>query len=700
MARRSNCCAPMTGLKSLSRSTRRRRAWHSWAVMLVLAVGLSLAIGQQTRWFLFDSWQRLSPRDFAANDVRVVLIDGESLGAVGPWPWPRYYLARLTEEIARQDARVIAFDVLFPENDRLRPELFAGLYPELSAQTAREISALQSMDALFGQVIAQSPVVLARAGAADGIRDGKSIAVDAQISGILPARVDAWPAAIVAIPELEDLALGHGLVNGQPDSDGVIRAVPMVMRVAGRPMPGFALEIARLSLGAPAFQVRQSTIDLAGRRIAVDPRGRMLLRFGTFPNDHIVSAADVLGKAVPSDYFRGKSVLIGLAAEGTSDIVPTPRAAENFGVVVQAQAVDSILAGGSLARPAWAPFLEWGLAAGLALLALLAAFRGRPARVALAIAFIALPIASWLAFDKMSLLLDATRPLLVGGGAFAGMVIGLFSDARHERERLREALVQEQIAAAQTDGELQAARDIQMSMVPLRSTLASLDPRLDADALLEPARSVGGDLIDLIRLDPHRVAFLIGDVTGKGVPSALFMAKVKALMSFVLQGGKVNLVDAVSRVNAELLLGGSDSLSVTMIVGAIDLRTGAVSLICAGHEDPITLSAGGDCRAHRLEGGPPMGLVHFHFPVERLDLAPGDTLILVTDGITEAQDEGGNLYGRQRIPGHISQNGGSAARMCEAIRDSVRVFENGTDPTDDLTVMVLRYLGPDSATPT
>jgi serine phosphatase RsbU (regulator of sigma subunit)/CHASE2 domain-containing sensor protein len=687
----------MMGLKSLFNPGRRRRAWHSWAALLLLAVGLSLAIGQQTRWFLFDSWQRLSPRAVAADNVRVVLIDGESLTAVGPWPWPRYYLARLTEEIAKQDAKVIAFDVLFPESDRLRPELFAGLYPELSGPAASEITALPSMDALFGQVIGQAPVVLARAGALAGERDGRSLTVDAQLSGPLPRRIDRWPAAITAIPELEDAALGHGLVNGQPDGDGVIRAVPMVMEVAGRSMPGFALEIARLSLATPDIRTSPSTVQLAGRRIPIDPRGRMLLRFGDFPQDHIVSAAEVLGNGVPANYFRGKSVLIGLAAEGTSDIVATPLASENFGVIVQAQAVDSILTSRWLERPAWAPALEWALAAGLALLALLTAFRGHLSKAALAVAFVGLPLASWLAFDQMALLIDATRPLLVGGGAFAGVVVGLFADARHERERLREALVQERIAAAQTEGELQAARDIQMSMVPDRSAIAAVDPRLDADALLEPARSVGGDLIDLVRLDSDRVAFLIGDVTGKGVPSALFMAKSKALMSFVLSGEKVDLGGAVRSVNEELLRGGSDSLSVTIIIGAIDLATGAVSIICAGHEDPITLTAGGECRGHRLEGGPPMGLVDYPYPVERLDLAPGDMLILVTDGITEAQDRDGALYGRQRILSVIGAGGGSAGEMCEAIRDSVRAFEDGAEATDDLTVMVLRYLGPDGA---
>ena len=149
------------------------------------------------------------------------------------------------------------------------------------------------------------------------------------------------------------------------------------------------------------------------------------------------------------------------------------------------------------------------------------------------------------------------------------------------------------MAAARTEGELQAAREIQMSMVPPRSALASVDPRVDADALLEPARLVGGDLYDLARLDGDRIGFLIGDVTGKGVPAALYMAMSKALTSFVLSRHNVDLGAAVASVNEELLRGGAEALSVTMIIGIIDLRTGAASLVCAGHEDPIIVSADG-----------------------------------------------------------------------------------------------------------
>jgi len=683
----------MTGSKSFFRLRRRGNVWPTWLAALFIALLVSMATGEQTRQALFDGWQRLSPRDSAAPKVRVVLIDGESLSAVGPWPWSRYYLGRLTEDINRQGPKVIGFDVLFPEPDRAKPELFAKMYPELTPEAASEVVGLPSMDQLFGQVIGQSPVVIARAGASKGVTDPRLLVVDAQFEGTPPKGTDHWPAAITAIPELEDTALGHGLVNGQPDADGVVRSVPLIGSVVGRTMPGLALELARLSLDAETIRVSSQAVELSGRRIPIDPRGRMHFRFGEFPHPNIVSARQVLGHTLPTDYFRDKIVLVGLAAEGTSDIVATPLASENFGVVVQAEAIDTILNGGWLSRPTWAAAAEWLGGALLALAALAVAWTGRWPRLALAAMFVAVPIASWLAFDRLSLLVDAVRPLEIGGAALAGVVVGLFADSRRERERLRNALLQEQMAAAKTEGELQAARKIQMSMVPPRSKLAAADPRLDADALLEPARSVGGDLYDLARLDDDRIGFLVGDVTGKGVPAALFMAMSKALTSFVLNRENRDLGAAVASVNEELLRGGAEALSVTMIIGVLDLRDGGLSLVCAGHEDPITVEISGEARSHRLDGGPPLGLVEYPYPVETLKLSPGDALLLVTDGITEAQDAAGALYGRDRLLLETASRAQSATALCEGLRDAVRTFEGGIEPTDDLTVMVLRYLG-------
>jgi len=233
--------------------------------------------------------------------------------------------------------------------------------------------------------------------------------------------------------------------------------------------------------------------------------------------------------------------------------------------------------------------------------------------------------------------------------------------------------------------------------VPPREALAKVDPRLDADALLEPARSVGGDLYDLASLDGERVGFLIGDVTGKGVPAALFMAMSKALTSFVLNSDNADLGAAVAKVNGEFLRGGAEILSVTMIIGIIDLRSGQVSLVCAGHEDPITRTKSGKAESHRFEGGPPLGLVEYPYPIELLKLAPGDALVLVTDGITEALDATETLFGRENLLKEVASNAGSAAEMCEGLRNAVRSFEGGIEPTDDLTVMVLRYLGSEAS---
>jgi serine phosphatase RsbU (regulator of sigma subunit) len=118
-----------------------------------------------------------------------------------------------------------------------------------------------------------------------------------------------------------------------------------------------------------------------------------------------------------------------------------------------------------------------------------------------------------------------------------------------------------------------------------------------------------------------------------------------------------------------------------------------MSLVCAGHEDPITLKPDGTVATHRLEGGPPLGLVPYAYPAEQLQLAAGDTLILVTDGITEAQDRHGTLFGHERLLATIAPSG-NAQTICQGLRDAVRAFEGGIEPTDDLTAMILRFVGP------
>jgi serine phosphatase RsbU (regulator of sigma subunit) len=661
--------------------------------MTMLAVLATLGAGDRMRRGVFDSWQSARPNDLSATDVRVVMIDDFSIEKFGPWPWPRYHLARLTEELTQRGAKVIAFDIMFPERDRLEPATFVSLYPELGAGAAAEVKALKPMDLAFGQVIGQSPVVLAHAGV-DRAPASQLPLADSPIDGQLPAAVDSWPAELAAIPELDDVALGSGLINVPPDVDGTIRSVPLVMRAGGKPRPGFAMEIARSMLDAERVEASATSVRFAGRTVPIDRRGRMRLHFGHFPLDDVVPAGLVLMKdeELPKDLFAGKAVLIGLSAQGTFDVAATPLSAETYGPLVHAQAVDSILAGRWLVRPAWAGPVEWAASAMLAFLALVAAIFGKWYRFVLAGIFAAVPIASWFAFTSAATMLDPARPLLVGIGSVAGVAMGLFAMARVERERLRDALVQERISTAETEGELQAARSIQLGMVPPRSRLQRLDPRVDLDALLEPAKSVGGDYYDAMKIGDDQIGFAIADVTGKGVPAALFMAMSKALTSAALSRMQADPATMADAINKELLKDNTEAMGVTLLLGLLDLGTGDVRMVCAGHEDPILLTGGKATRV-RLEGGPPLCAAELAYPLESLTLKPGETLVLVTDGVTEAQNEREELFGSKRLLADGALEAGTATQIVEGIRDHVRNFEDGAEATDDLTVMAVRYLG-------
>ncbi|HEX2815158.1 MAG TPA: CHASE2 domain-containing protein, partial [Phenylobacterium sp.] len=404
---------------------------------IVAAVAVALAVlmaGDAIPTPLFDLFQRIAPQSTASPKVQVVLIDAPSLAAVGGWPWSRYTMARLTEAIAGRGAMAIGYDFLFPEADRLTPTLFAGLYPELPPATAEEIRKLPSMDAVFARVIGRAPVVLARAGVEKGSYDALGAAAplppEAQFAGPESYRIAAYPEAVANLPILDGAALGHGLVNGAKDSDGVSRRVPLVARAAGALTPGFALELVRIAEGEEKVTLegdedRLKAVRLGKHRLPVDARGQMALRFRGLAGPATTSAVDLLRSGVPAHAFAGKIVLVGLTAAGTSDVVTTPRETETFGVLVQAEAANDIASGVALSRPDWAVPLEWGLG----LLVAAAAFLFTPRLGLTAIVTGALGLAaaavggSYAAFVAGSLVDPA--PMLAPGIATATTMIAL-----------------------------------------------------------------------------------------------------------------------------------------------------------------------------------------------------------------------------------------------------------------------------------
>jgi two-component sensor histidine kinase len=293
--------------------------------------------------------------------------------------------------------------------------------------------------------------VLARAGVRRGSFDfpdraGPTLPPEAQFTGAPPRRILQFPAVVASIPILDGAALGHGLVNGDRDADGVIRRVPLVARAAGALTPGFALELVRVAEGATRIDLEGANGSLTAlrvgkHRVAATPDGQLEMRFGDWRNTPTTSAADVLRRGLPKDLFSGQIVLIGVTSAGASDVTNTPRARAVDSVYVQAQAVDAILRGVGLSRPGWAAWVEWGSGLLLALVAWLGVPRLPMAAMATVAGVGAMAAfgASWLAFQQ-NLLIDPFPMLAPGAAAAAAMIMLLVVEGRRAHARLQSAL--------------------------------------------------------------------------------------------------------------------------------------------------------------------------------------------------------------------------------------------------------------------
>ncbi|MBU1379014.1 MAG: CHASE2 domain-containing protein [Alphaproteobacteria bacterium] len=674
-----------------------------------LAVALMVLFGGHlVRQPLYDLFQTLAPAPDVSRKVHVVVIDADSLRDVGGWPWTRFYLARLVEQISERGAAVIGFDILFPEPDRLAPSEFTSIYNELPAPMAQQIQGLPSMDAVFARVVGRNPVVLARAGVTQESFDltddpTPPLPPEAQFTGKVPTEMLAFPSVVANIPLLDGAPLGHGLVNGDRDSDGLVRRVPLFAKAAGYLTPSFAVELVRVAEGADQVELqsdgrRLAAVKVGGHRVPAGPDGQLLMRFGDWRKTQTTSAVDVLRQGQKPDQFKDQIVIIGLASAGTSDVTSTPRASSIYGVYVQAQAVDAILRGAALRRPVWAAPIEWGIGFSLVIISFLGVQRAPMALVLVgAAAEIVLAFgASWVAFSH-NLLLDPFPMLAPGAANSAVMVALLFVEGRRVQARLRGALEDERLSAARISGELAAASEIQSGMLLPRAELDRVSPAVEIDALLQSAKTVGGDLYDAFLFDDGRVCFLVGDVTGKGVPASLFMALSKALSRSLLVRPNTSLQAAVREINAELSRDNRQAMAVSLLVGVLHPDTGQLDLCCAGHENPLIVDAQGVVRELKLDGGPPLCVDEtFPYPEEIHRLEPGEVLVAFTDGLSEAQAPDGALFSRKQVFDALSQasKAPTLVGMMDSVVAQVRAFEAGGEPSDDLTVMALRLRRP------
>ncbi|MFL5343095.1 MAG: SpoIIE family protein phosphatase [Gemmataceae bacterium] len=242
--------------------------------------------------------------------------------------------------------------------------------------------------------------------------------------------------------------------------------------------------------------------------------------------------------------------------------------------------------------------------------------------------------------------------------------------------------------------ELRIAREIQHGFLPSDVAAAMEGTGLEISAVLEPAKEVGGDLYEVVRTDDGRIVIALGDVSGKGIPAALFMAVATTLIRMAarrLQTPEQIVLD----VSDALASKNPQNMFVTLFCAVFDLKSRSFRYASAGHPSPVILRPG-SAPSMSLESTAMMAGLYSGMPVEsrQLDLRPGDTLVIYSDGITEAFNAQGDSFGDRRLVEHLAGDlAASAAAVVAGVVGAVRQHAGDQPQSDDITVVAVRYNG-------
>ena len=393
---------------------------------------------------VFDQYQRWHPRPYEAVPVRIVDIDDESLKLLGQWPWPRTRIAELIGKLQDAGAAAIGFDVVFAEEDRTSPKSMVGVW-NLPEDMRQRLMSIPDHDQVMTEALRRGRVVLGcvvKREKSAGDPPARPFRIVNSGGSPLPF-LHFFESAITSIAVLEGAAAGNGVLTFVPDPDGVVRRVPLLVRLRDEVMPSLAAETLRVAQGQRNYIVRLAGAKEAGLQevrigsmtLPTTAGGELWVHYSRPVPERSVTAWKVLAGQVPRQQLENHIVLVGTSAQGLMDLRFSAMGTIVPGVEVHAQVLEQVLSGKYLGRPAWAGAIEalaiviGGLILGLVALTMRALVSAGVAVLALA----ATGIAAWFAFTRHGLLLD---PLTPGLALFITFVVG--SAAHHlatEREQ-------------------------------------------------------------------------------------------------------------------------------------------------------------------------------------------------------------------------------------------------------------------------
>ena len=592
-------------------------------VMLTLAAFAPSIVGQ-LRNVVFDSYQRVFPRESDPNvPVHVVDIDEASIRALGQWPWPRSYLATLTDRLFALGAVAVGFDVLLTEPDRTSPGAIMQSWQRFSQQDINLPAALlaQDHDTRLAKAFMSKPVVIAVSGAIDG--DVPQPKAGISFTGARPdTAITSFPGALSPLPELATAAAGIGAISLSAGGDGVSRTVPMVVRMGDTLMPSFTAELLRLAQGAGSHVLRttQASGEISGGAVRVvemrtggatyplDGNGHFRLHVAPTGQRRMTPAHTLLGSEMPASphpEIANRIILVGSSAQGLFDLRSTPLGEKVPGVVLQAGVLEQIITQSFLTRPDWMPGLELVTIALVGVLITflctwespMAAFVGTVVIAAGGI------LAGWLAFDRAGILYDPSMMILTAVAILLpGTTLGLIG-----KERLRQSIrsrfayfvpdaLVAQIAADPDDALTPrgAAREMTVMFIDMRR-FSTVTERMSPEEIVHFLNRYLGTVSDALTAEGATIDKYIGDAV-----MAFWNAPLNQ------PDHRVRSLRAIFRVE-QSIAAANDMLAadgLPMIGIGIGVNTGPAYVGLMGSRDRLSYTCVGDnvTQAARFEG--------------------------------------------------------------------------------------------------
>ena len=659
-----------------------------------------VGVFQKLEFATQDASLRLRGQRPLDPSIALIEIDEPTLDAYNnSWPIARDQYALLLSALQEAGVKTVGMDLQFVGDDKYKPE----------------DPALPTNDAILAMVVARDPAILngvyflLRDPNGNPLAPAESLTLDPlraswlRFTAPLPKGIELVRSVDTNFEmqeEIADSSAAVGHVSLYLDFDGVVRSVPLVINHQGRMFPSLALLMAARQLDADWRLIRFARghailpTPRGDVRIPVDRHARMLISFPgnrevfrKHANRHefIELMQEIVGTTSPrEDTLRGAGlsrlkgsvalVCNTAATSAISDFGPTPFDTNFPLAYAQASVVNSILRNDYLQRVPRGIQVGFWAATALFLSFVMATVSPIAFVIVTLIAIFAYMVAGWASAAFTGSIIEIVPPIVMIG--MQAVAIG----ARGYRLRDRQRRAQEQ--------ELAVAKKIQQDLLP-KGVLAVNGVEVAGFNL--PCYAVGGDYFDYFRLPDGRVALAIADVAGKGVPAAILMSNLQAILrAETSRGSAVTAIPAQANRQLTESMSGSSKF-VTFFYGALDPEARRLSYTNAGHNPPLVVRADG--AIEELEAG---GLLLGVFPMAEydegtVDLLPGDVCVLFTDGVTEAENKARDLYSDERLQELLRRvRTGSAAAIAQAIADDVATFSRGLHQSDDVTVIVVK----------